>query len=261
MTEPLDNIAVKWSGRIARAFVLWSEEERASREIKITPFDPSPLIREAFYAGGYAQLAEIGKMTGMNVSFNIRSKEAEEWISKFSADQIKYISKQDRATIKKIKRIAQQEGLSLGEQRKLIKQHIGLLPNHAVAVRNYEAALLKSGMDEQTAGRLSRKYANKLLNYRATLIGTTEGNTAVNNGQRISNETALKRGVLNNDDHEQEWATTGLKNVCKKCKDANGTRAPIGGKFPNGLLSPPAHPGCHCGTFIVYKLGRGIEAH
>jgi len=249
----IEAIGLKWARRISLAFIAWSEQEQKSRNIEIKPFDPTPLIEGAFYEAGAAQIGEIGKLIGMGVKFDLRSIEAEAWIKKYSAEQIKYISKTNQLAIRQIKLRAFQEGLSIGEQRQLIKQFVGLLPQHVIAVGNYQDGLMRTGMDNESAERLVAKYRTKLLNYRSKNIAVTEGMTATNEGVRKTNENAVKRGVVDPDEWEQEWIVTGLKNVCNKCQSANGTRAPIGGTFPNGSRGPPIHQSDHCNAVLVRK--------
>jgi hypothetical protein len=108
-------------------------------------------------------------------------------------------------------------------------------------------------MEESVANRLASKKATQLLTYRANMIGVTEGMTAANEGNRKTNENAVKRGIINPDEYEQQWVASGLKNTCDRCQAANGTRAPIGGNFPNGSRGPPLHPHDHCNAILVKK--------
>lgn len=249
----IESIGLKWSRRIALAFHEWADQEQKSRAIEIKPFDPSPFIEGAFLEAGEAQLGELGKLLGMSVKFDLRSPEAEAWIKKYSGEQIKYISKANQAAIRQIKLRAFQEGLTIQEQKQLIKQYIGLLPQHVIAVGNYQDGLIASGTSNDEAQRLAATYSKKLLNYRAKNIAVTEGMMATNEGVRQTNESAVKRGIIDKDEYEQQWVMTGLKNVCDPCKAANGTRAPIGGTFPNGSRGPPIHPSDHCNVILVRK--------
>lgn len=253
MRNLAEEVGIKWAERIAEAFEEWARAEQRKRTIKISPFDPEPQITLAFYDAGESQLTDIGKLIGMGVKFDLRSPEAEKWIKKFSADQIKYISRTNQLAIREIKLRAFQDGITVQAQRDLIKKHIGLLPQHVIAVGNYEDGLRKSGMDKAAIDNLAGKYRNKLLNYRAKMIGVTESMTASNEGIRQTNINAVERGILKKDKYEQEWVISGLKNVCDRCRAMSGARAPIGGKFPNGSMGPPIHPHDHCGTVLVRK--------
>jgi hypothetical protein len=254
MINPAESIGLKWAAKISDAFTKWAKQEKKSRTIKITPFDPSPLIEGAFYEAGKTSLTEMGKLLGMGVKFDLRSKEAESWISNYAASQIKYLDATAKQTIRQIKLRSFQEGLTLQEQRDLIKQNIGLLPQHIIAVQNYKDSLVD--LDQATVDRMGDKYANKLLNYRADMIGRTEGMASSNNGRRISNEYAVDRGVLDPDEVEQKWVTSKLGNVCEDCKKMDGKRTEIGGTFETDegpLDCPPKHQHCSCGVVLTKK--------
>lgn len=248
-----DEDRTRWNDEAAASFLLWASAERKSKSIKITQFDPSHVIKKVFYEAGDAQLDVLSEEFGVGYRFDLRSAEAEAWISEYSEQQIKYISATNRAAIQQIKLIAFQEGMTIPEQRRLIKQHIGLLPQHVVAVKRYETGLMDAGMDDGSVNRLTEKYRKKLLDYRANMIGVTEGMTASNEGIRKVNEDAMKRGILPTDEYEQVWVASGLPNTCDQCIAANGSTAPIGGTFPNGSRGPPIHPHDHCTVVIRRK--------
>ena len=254
MINPAETIGLIWAAKISDAFTKWAKQEQKSRTIKITPFDPSLLIDGAFYEAGKVSLTEMGKLLGMGVRFDLRSKEAESWISNYAADQIKYISTTQQQAIRQIKLRAFQEGLTIQEQRTLIKQNIGLLPQHIIAVQNYKDSLVD--LDQATVDQMGNRYANHLLNYRANMIGITEGMSASNNGRRISNEDAVDRGILDPGEVEQKWVTSKLGNVCDECRKMDGKKTDIGGTFATDegtLDGPPLHPHCKCGTVLVKK--------
>lgn len=248
-----DEDRTRWNEEAAASFLLWASAERKSKSIKITQFDPSHVIKKVFYEAGDAQLDVLSEEFGVGYRFDLRSAEAEAWISEYSGQQIKYISATNRAAIQQIKLIAFQEGMTIPEQRRLIKQHIGLLPQHVVAVKRYETGLMDAGMDDGSVNRLTEKYRKKLLDYRANMIGVTEGMTASNEGIRKANEDAMKRGILPTDEYEQVWVASGLPNTCDQCIAANGSTALIGGTFPNGSRGPPIHPHDHCTVVIRRK--------
>ena len=53
----MTDLGMKWAGRIAIAFQDWAEQEQKSRTVRISPFDPSPLIEGAFMEAGDAPAA------------------------------------------------------------------------------------------------------------------------------------------------------------------------------------------------------------
>ncbi|MCK9570710.1 phage head morphogenesis protein [Candidatus Pacearchaeota archaeon] len=236
---------------ISLAFIAWAVSKSATS----SSFDPTPFIRDAFYASGEAQIEEIGALVEIKTSFNIRSPQADAWIKKYAAKHIKYVDATKKQTIRQIVLRGFREGLTSQEQSKLIKEHIGLLPAHSNAVDNYRKNLLSSGMDTSSADTLTEKYRKKLLKYRADTIGLTEGHTAANEGYRFANREAVKRGILNPDKYEQYWIVTRDKRLCPICANLSNTRADLpNGQFPSpGGHGPPIHPRDRCTTGIRRK--------
>jgi len=249
---PIQAIGDEYAEKISEAFQKWAEEAQAAYP-KIVPFDPTPIILAAIMVAGEAQTAELEALLEVKIKYDLISPEAIAWAKKYGAEQVKYVNAATKAAIKQITLRGLQDGLSPQLQKKAIKQIVGLLPQHVLAVQNYRDQLIKSGIDEASVDRLVAKKIKKLLNWRASNIGLTESHTAANEGMRKVNEDAVKRGVLDPKEYEQEWVVSGLKNVCDKCRAMSGKRAPIGGSFSNGSSGPPIHPSDHCGVVLVRK--------
>jgi len=243
MSEATVAIGDKWAKEISDAFVEWALEHDARN----TDFQITPFLKEAFYEAGEAQQNDLSKLLKTECSFNMRSPEAEKWIEKHAADHIKYINATKKQAIKQIILTGFQEGLTTREQSKLIREHIGLLPNHIRAVKNYQKNLIDSGMDPSTVEKLTGTYRKKLLKYRADTIALSEGHTAANEGYRAANTGAVKRGILNPDKWEQYWMVTRDKRLCPKCEAMSGVRADLpDGDFKGDGRGPPLHARCRC---------------
>ena len=253
MITPLQAIGDKWARTISKEFQAWAAKEKKSRTFRIKAFYPTPQLTLAFYEAGEAQLVDLGKILGMGVSFDLKSPEAIAWIEKYGASQVKYVNATTKVTIRQISNLGLSQGLSPAEQSKLIKQYVGLLPQHAIAVQTYQDGLLRSGTDEITVQRLADKYAAKLLKWRADTIGLTESHTATNEGSRQAIENAVDRGVLSKEDWEQEWLVAADDRLCDLCEAMAGTHAEIGGEFPDGSDGPPKHPRCRCNAILSRK--------
>jgi hypothetical protein len=252
MTE-IQDIGDEYAAKISDAFQKWAEDAKASYP-NIKPFDPTPILREAMLAAGNAQLAELSGLLGFKVKFDLKSPEAIAWAKKYGAEQVKYVNAGTKAAIRQITLRGLQDGLSPQAQKKAIKHIVGLLPQHANAVLNYRRQLLESGMDEAGIDRISAKYTKKLLNWRASTIGLTESHTATNEGMRKTNEEAVKRGVLDPKEYEQEWLTAADKRRCDRCSAMQGKRASLpDGTFSDDGHGPILHPRCRCTTIIVRK--------
>ena len=256
MTTTQD-VGDKWARTITEAFLAWQREVEIDgrKNIPATKFDPSPFIEAAFLEGGEAQLEEIGKLVGMGVSFDLKSPEAIAWLEKFCGDEIKYIDAGTKAGIRETILRGFQEGLSPNEQIKIIKQNVGLIPQHVQAVRNFEAGLEKLDMDESARKLAVDRYRNKLLRWRASTIALSEGHKAANEGYREANRGAVNRGILSPDDWEREWLITPDERTCPVCRDLSGARAALpDGQFPgNGGDVPPIHQRDLCTEILGRK--------
>lgn len=253
MITPTERIGMKWAKTISKEFQDWADTEKKSRKIKIAPFNPKPQLKLAFYEAGASKLDDIGKIVGMGVSFDLKSPEAIAWIESYGSSQVKYVSATTKAAIRQISSNALRNGLSPDETAREIKKIIGLLPRQVLAVQNYQASLIESGMDDSSIQSSVDKYAQKLLRLRADTIGLTESHTATNEGAIQATEGAVERGVLSENEYQLEWLYTSDNRACELCQSYDGTHAPIGGTFPNGMRGPPAHPRCRCTTVIVKR--------
>jgi SPP1 gp7 family putative phage head morphogenesis protein len=251
MINPAEKIGLKWAKTISNSFQDWAAQEKKSRTIKINPFNATPLITDAFLDAGSVQLDQIGKLIGMGVKFDLKSPEAIAWCAEYGAKEVKYINAGTKAAIRQVTLRGLQEGISPAEQSKEIKKVIGLLPQHVIAVQNYQGNLIESGTDEATAERMADKYGQRLLKYRADTIGLTESLTATNEGTLQATEDAADNGILSKEEYQLEWLYTNDSRACDECEGLDGKNAPIGGTFPNGSRGPPAHPRCRCTTIIV----------
>ena len=253
MITPTERIGMKWAKTISKEFQTWAAQEKKSRTIKIKPFNPKQQLTLAFYEAGAAKLDDIGKLVGVGVSFDLKSPEAIAWIEAYGAAQVKYVTATTKATIRRISNLGLSRGLSPAEQSKLIRQYVGLLPQHVVAVDTFQQGLLDSGTSIEDAAFQADKYAAKLLKWRADTIGLTESHTATNEGSRQATQDAVDRGVLSKDDWRQEWLVASDDRLCETCQTMNGTHADIGGTFPDGSYGPPKHPRCRCVTILSEK--------
>ena len=74
---------------------------------------------------------------------------------------------------------------------------------------------------------------------RARTIAVTEVTRAFAQGnQEAWRESGVVAGM--------RWSTSNDELTCPICRPLNGTVAPLGGTFADGIESPPAHPRCRC---------------
>lgn len=255
MIPPAQAIADEYASQISDAFMAWRDAYEAGEgAVTLVPFDPSPYIRACYEAAGVAGVEAILELIDepeLGFSFNLRSPNAEAWIKKYCANEIKYVSAQTKQTIRQITLRAFQEGLTYQEQSKLIREHIGLLPQHAVAVQNYKESL--SDLNPATRDKLVEKYRKHLLKYRADTIALTESHTASNEGNRESVRQSVKRGILDPNEYEMELFNHADKRICPICNSLRGQRCPLPGGIYGGMSGPPFHPRCRDSELTVRK--------
>ena len=81
---------------------------------------------------------------------------------------------------------------------------------------------------------------------RSELIAATEVTRAFHEGNVAAWEQS---GVV----QRERWETANDELVCEVCGPLDGEEVELGGSFPGGV-TPPAHPGCRCGTRPVVEI-------
>jgi hypothetical protein len=270
MIPPAQEVGDKYASQISQAFMDWRDAYEAGTPtpgpIRIEPFNPTELIKACYAEAGMAgaeAITDLVKGPSTGFSFNLRSPQAEAWIKDYAAKEIKYIDAQTRKTIQQITLRAFEEGLTPQQQSKLIRQYIGLLPQHATAVENFRKAL--GDIDSSLADKMEERYRKKLLKWRADTIALSESHTASNEGNRESTRQAMKRGILDPDEYEMELFNHADKRICPVCNALRGTRCPLPGGRYGGRSGPPFHPRCRDSENTVrrrdYAKGFGTRPY
>lgn len=166
------------------------------------------------------------------------------WAQGHAATLVEQVMAESRTALQAVIADVLRDGVSLDEAVFRIEQVIGLTERQALAVERYYRELLVEGLSRPHARRLAAEYAQRLLTHRAVTIARTEMAQAVNKAQQLLWIQAKRRGLLSSE-HVREWtAILGDGRLCQICHAAHGTRAEIGGKFPNGLEPGGAHARC-----------------
>lgn len=140
-----------------------------------------------------------------------------------------------------------------------IKGQIGLLPAHAKAVERYRGGLLAGGMHPLGANTLSNEYADRLLDYRAMMIGRTETKLATNQGQLSVWRQAADQGLVNRHTTGKRWITMG-PDPCDICEPMDGKTVALDSSWtlddgtPCDCPPDGTHPHCECSFDIVYDF-------
>jgi hypothetical protein len=140
----------------------------------------------------------------------------------------------------------------------LIKPSIGLYPQQVTALDNYRQGLLQKGHPD--VDRLTDAYEERLLDYRAMMIGRTEANMASNEGQLSVWNAAADQGLIDRRTAQKVWQVDG--DPCKECEALDGVAIDLDDSWDSDdgpIDSPPLHPNCFC-TMEIQFNDEGAEA-
>lgn len=143
-----------------------------------------------------------------------------------------------------------------------IRPLVGLTEPHARAVTRQFEGLIADGVRQDKALEISRRYAGRLLDWRARTIARTEMLWSANAAQQEVWRTMIDEGLLPRD-VGRVWVTATDDRVCPECAPMDGTRVEgIDSLFESDTLGvgrdarprpapiavtfPPLHPNCRC---------------
>lgn len=132
-----------------------------------------------------------------------------------------------------------------------IKDSIGLIPQHQVAVDRYRVGLVTNGATQASADRLASDYAERLLDWRAMTIARTETRIATNQGQLSVWQQAADDNLIDRATARKVWIVDG--DPCPICEPMDGVSVPLDGIWVlsdgSSTDCPPldVHPNCYCG--------------
>lgn len=199
---------------------------------------------------------------GIKASFKQTNPESIAWVRTHAAELVtkNVIPTSQEAIRNIILRSFEQQDLTPAGAARLIREHVGILPNHTDAVEKYRQSLIAkfkaqgSVTWESDSSRLAMGYARKLVNYRAENIARTETIRACNKGQHALWRQAVSDDLLTPAEWERVWIAS---DPCGICIGLNNTRAPLEGPFRYGgksyMMPPDPHPSCRCAVGLVRK--------
>jgi SPP1 gp7 family putative phage head morphogenesis protein len=215
----------------------------------------------------------------VNLSFNLMNPETVAHLNSYTFDLIQRITTDQRETVRQVLVRAFTEGGHPYEQARTIKNVIGLTPRMEQAVANYRASLQSGGsslrdalsrslrdgrydptlmramqsgqpLDAAYIDKLTQRYRERYLQYRARMIARTESIRASVQGQRelwrqARDQGLLPRTVL------RRWIASGDDRTCPECLALDGETAGLDEEFMDGIMEPPdPHPHCRCGVAL-----------
>jgi SPP1 gp7 family putative phage head morphogenesis protein len=237
-------------------------------------------IQEVFAAGAATAAESLPKSVGINLSFNLMNPETVSFLEKYTFPLIQQISAGTRDAVQEVVVRAFKEGGHPYQQARTIKSFIGLTAYQTRAVQNYRDALSSSstlsqslnralrdgrfdstirraarnntGLSQDQIDKMTARYQERFLQYRATTIARSESIRAANMGQRALWKQAVSQGLLKSGT-KRIWITSGDDRTCDICDDLDGETAGLDEEFDDGIMDPPdPHSDCRCTTALVF---------
>lgn len=230
--------------------------------------------------GAAAAIRALPSSVSLNLSFDLKSLEAQSFLESYAFPLIRQLTDNTREGIRQVILDTFKNGGHPYEQARTIKTFIGLTQNQSAAVANYRAALSSAstlgqslnrslrdgrfdgtvqravrnntGLSADQIDRMTTRYSERYLKYRAEAIARTESIRASNMGQRATWKQAVKQGLLPKD-QEREWEVSGDDITCPECLALDGVRVGLNEEFAPGIMAPPdPHTTCRCSEKLVF---------
>lgn len=253
--------AMAQAGTLENFQTVLSNEIVASLQAAI-PRVGSPATAQVFRAA-VAALRGLPAGISLAMSFDKFDPRAVAWAKLRGSRLIAQITDEQMRAVRNIIANAIANGVPVPQAARQIRMVVGLHDRWQRSVNNvYEAnfqSLIREGANTDRASQIAvqraERHRNKLIRARALNIARTEVAAAQNYGTYLGWIEAGEKGLLNLSVTQKEWAAgpSGWKgiSVCDFCAPLDGMRVPLTASFPNGLLTPPAHPSCRCRMILV----------
>jgi len=203
-------------------------------------------------------MQQAGQLTAdaIGPAYNGVSPRALTAASNITSYLVRYVSESIQENLRQIIRDQIEGVITRDEARRRIRQQVGLLPQHALAVQNLESNLLASGMSIAQAQAQAAAYAERLLRYRAEMISRTEVARAASVGQQEYWEQLADDGFLP-PNTLRKWIVTPDEKLCEICGPMDDLLIPLDGfwNLNNGdqvYYPTDSHPNCRCSMGLVF---------
>jgi hypothetical protein len=196
-----------------------------------------------------------------NVNKNLRFDLSNPFLKKFVEDRKTVITENITASGQAAVNQVIQESFTVARTPRQIaeqiKDSVGLLPAHQIAVDRYRMNLLANGASEDKANAQAAQYAGRLLDYRTKMIARTESRMAVNQGQILIWQEGMRQGYISKMS-QKVWVVDG--DPCEICLPMDGQSVPVDEPWQvdfgkEGILPiynpTETHPHCMCGMELT----------
>lgn len=214
-------------------------------------------ILQAFEKSGVVSAGQLGDLLDVGFTFDLSNPAAEQWMRQSGAAFVTDLSDAARRMIREVIASGLQNGLTADEMARIIRLGIGLTDRQQNAVIAYRNDLIAAGRSAEAVERLTARYAQQLVNYRARLIARHETILASNQGQRQAWDQAKQRGLIQPERTRKVWDTAEDERTCPRCEPMDGQEVAFEGEpFVTGdgdtVDAPPAHVSCRCAVGLKF---------
>lgn len=232
---------------------------------------------------GKSDISKASNTIGLALAFDLLNPETIAWLSTYVMYLIQQVSDETRRAIADVVMNAFQYGGHPYEQARTIRNMIGLTQSQSQAVANFRRMLeneplaaltrdlrdhrfdatlqqvgrMKGQLSKEQIDKMSQRYYERYLKYRAEMIARTETIRAARMGQEATWRQAIAQGLLPQG-MKRKWVVTYDDRLCAACKSIPRLN-PEGRGMDEQFMSdigtvdgPPLHPHCRCA--VVRKV-------
>lgn len=209
-----------------------------------------------------AVLQQLRRQTSVpfELRFDLQHPRAVEFLRAYDGNLIRQLGDDTRRAIIDVTRRAFERGGHPYAQAREIRrvENFGLTARQNAAVANYRQALEDAGTTGDKLERLTERYRQRTLKYRAEMIARTETIRASEAGHQEAWQQAADAGLFDRTTARRHWVVTPDDRLCPECRAIPGLN-PGGVAFdadfrtPDGPWhQPPLHPACRCATIMRF---------
>jgi len=265
--EAIEELKGKVSAKQLETIVREGDQFAVLRALKLENMEKElgPVVAElqgAFINAAQTTAGLMEGVVGARMTFDLTSPQSIEFIRQYKFDLIQRISRKTKEGVQEIIKNAFERGGHPFQQAQQIRETVGLLPRQATAVENFREMLISEGRTAAQVERMTEKYTQRQLRYRARNIARTETIRAANMGQQTIWRQAVDEGLLPRD-AKKVWIVTDDDRLCPFCEELDGKVVGLEDTFTSTVtgarggtrsyteLTPPLHPSCRCGLGIA----------
>jgi SPP1 gp7 family putative phage head morphogenesis protein len=239
-------------------------------------------VRDAYASGAREAIDQLPRSVSTELSFDMLSRQSLDFLASYEFSLIRDLTEQSKEAIRQVLVRAFEVGGHPREQAREIREVIGLTGRQEAAVENFRRALSSNdtlrgalsrslrdgrydrtllsalnsgrGLSQEQIEKMTTRYRERYLKYRAETIARTETIRAAMRGQREAWRQAEEQGLFGSKRVLRMWIASGDEATCEQCNSLDGETAGLDEEFEPGVMEPPdTHPSCRCTVTLEFK--------